>query len=104
MPRRKRPIRLLTVGSQCADNFADLLSLIRCESFNMRGALYDHLVRGMPERDAVSINEVTQSNFSRKLGQLEDAAATVERMKERAFAHWKNQLTDIKQNPLREAL
>lgn len=80
-------MRFLTQGGQTAERLELLFSLTRIASDDIKAALSDHLVRGLSDATASSLNGVAQSNFNRALNSLEEIAATVERIKE---VDWRN--------------
>lgn len=75
-------MRYLTQGGQSVERLDLLFSLTRIASDDIKAALSDYLVRGLSDAAASSLNGVAQSNFNRALNGLEEAAATVERIKE----------------------
>lgn len=84
-------MRYLTQGGQTAERLELLFSLTRIASDDIKAALNDYLVRGLPDATASSLNGVAQSNFNRALNGLEEVAATVERIKE---IDWRNLKSD----------
>lgn len=64
-----------------------LLQLTSITSEPVKDALSDHLVRGLADATAASLNGITQANFNRALKTLEAVAAKVERIKEIDWKH-----------------
>ena len=59
-----------------------LLSLTSIRSEPTIQAIHDHLVRGLSENAAVTLNGIQQSNFNRALTTLNETAEIVEKIKE----------------------
>jgi hypothetical protein len=75
-------MRYLTQGGQTGERFVLLLGLTKISSPNIQDALHDYLVRGFSDAMAARLNDVKPSNFNRALASLEQAAATVEQIKQ----------------------
>lgn len=77
----------LFAGNQTEERLSLLLSLTRIDSVIVVNALHDHLVVGHAATAAALINDVPAPNFNRALKRLNEAAATVEQIKELDWAH-----------------
>ncbi|MCB5226244.1 adhesin biosynthesis transcription regulatory family protein [Alishewanella sp. 16-MA] len=86
-------MKYLTQGGESQERFDLLISLTRISSDDIKYALKHYLVTGLDEVTAAALNEVPLSNFTRALKKLNQAAATVERIKELDWQHL-NQLSD----------
>jgi len=75
-------MRRLLAGHESAERVALLLSLTSIRSEGIRAALEGHLVRGQRVADAAVVNGELDKNVQRALGVLEQAADTVEKIKE----------------------
>jgi len=90
-------MRYIVQGSQSEQRFNMLLKLTRISSEDVIDALRDHLVVGLAETTAATINNVSLSNFNRALTSLNAAAELVEKIKELDWSAFRaNQLTDNK--------
>lgn len=74
-------MRYITQGGESLQRFELLLKLTRIASDDVKDALKDHLVTGLAESTAASVNGVKLSNFKRALDSLNDSAAVVEQIK-----------------------
>lgn len=72
----------LMQGGETEERLALLIKLTSIRSEDIKYALVDHLVKGMPDATAASLNDVPQSNFNRAFNKLNEVAETVERIKE----------------------
>ena len=75
-------MKYLSQGSQTEDRLFWLLKLTRISSEDVIDALRDHLVVGLAESTAASVNGVKLSNMKRALDTLNAAAEAVEKIKE----------------------
>lgn len=83
-------MRYLIQGGESAARFDLLLSLTKIASEDVIDALRDHLVTGLAESTAASINGVKLSNFKRALDTINEVAGTVERIKELDWARFRS--------------
>lgn len=79
-------MKYLMQGGEDNRRFDLLVSLTKLGESAV-SALRDHLVVGLDESDAASLNGMSKSNFSRALSTLNEVAATVEKIKEIDWAH-----------------
>lgn len=75
-------MKYLLQGEESKERVDLLLSLTNISRETVIGAIYDNLVKGFDERDAVELNGATQSNFNRGMSILNKVAETVEKIKE----------------------
>jgi len=83
-------MRYITQGGENPERFELLISLTRISSEDIKAALKDYLVTGLADATAAAVNGVPLSNFTRALKTLNDTAATVEKIKELDWAHFKS--------------
>ncbi|MDX1473342.1 MAG: PapB/FocB family fimbrial expression transcriptional regulator [Reinekea sp.] len=79
-------MKYLIQGGESAARFDLLISLTKLGE-NAVSALRDHLVVGLDDSTAASLNGLNKSNFSRALATLNTAAETVEKIKEIDWSH-----------------
>lgn len=83
-------MRYLTQGGESQQRFELLLQLTRIASDDVKYALKDHLVTGLAESTAASLNGVKLSNFKRALDSLNESAAIVEQIKQLDWARFRS--------------
>lgn len=79
----------LIQGGENAERLTLLISLTSIKSEDVIDALHDHLVKGLGDKFAATLNGIEPSNFSRAFKTLNATAATVERIKELDWAKFK---------------
>lgn len=71
----------LLSGHESKERVELLLKLTKISSEAVQEAITDHLVKGLPENLAASLNDVQQPNFYRALTRLNEVACIVEEIK-----------------------
>ena len=80
----------LIAGNESKQRVELLLSLTKITSDQVKDSITDHLCAGYSQRDAVILNGVTQSNFTRAMRTLNDVACIVEKIKALDWQHIKS--------------
>lgn len=80
----------LISGFESKERVDLLISLTKINSEQLKDSIIDHLCAGHSEKDAVSLNGVTQSNFNRAMKKLNDVAGIVEKIKELDWERFKS--------------
>jgi hypothetical protein len=83
-------MKYITQGGESIERFTLLLQLTNITSEPIIEALKDHLVTGLADATAASINCVPQSNFNRAFKSLNETATIVEKIKELDWAKFKS--------------
>ena len=78
-------MKYLCANSQTQERLELLLQLGKIKSDNIKGALSDHLVRGISKVRAAAFNNVPAGNLTRALKKLEQQAQTIEKLKEHDY-------------------
>ena len=82
-------MQYLFAGNQSQERLNLLLERTKINSDDVIEAVSDHLVKGLSEAAAASINGVQQPNLKRALKTLNDVAETVEKVKELDWRQFK---------------
>ena len=80
----------LLAGQEPQERVELLLKLTKIKSEPLQTAIIDRLVKGLSEKEVVSLNGVLQSNFNRAMTRINDVAGIVEQIKEIDWAKFKS--------------
>ena len=75
-------MKYLCAKSQSQTRLNLLLASCKIKSDNIKGALSDHLVKGISKTTAAALNQIPPGNLTRALKTLEKQAKIFEKLKE----------------------